>query len=75
MGGRFICVGNYKLDMCWIILSYNFKQHLASDIGVGQLFYLPPENVKSQEYLDNIPTWTHKNKMNLNEEKTKVELF
>ena len=56
------------------ISSYNFKQHVASDIGVGQL-YIPPENIKSQEYLDNIEAWTQKNKMKLNENKTKVMMF
>ena len=56
------------------LCSYNFKQHVASDIGVGQL-YIPPENIKSQEYLDNIEEWTERNKMKLNENKTKVIIF
>ena len=42
------------------LCSYNFKQHEASDIGVGQL-YIPPEHIKSQEYLDNIEEWTERN--------------
>ena len=49
--------------------SYNFKQHVASDIGMGQL-YLPAENIKSQGYMKNIFTWTQDNKMKLNERKT-----
>ena len=39
------------------ISSYNFRQHVASDIGVhGQ--YLPVENIESQLYLDKICQWT-----------------
>ena len=51
--------------------SYNFKYHVASDIGIDQLF-LPSENIKSQSYTDNICEWTNLNKMKLNESKTKV---
>ena len=54
--------------------SYNFKQHVASDIGIGQL-YLPTENIKSQGYMNNISQWTQDNKMKLNERKTKVMIF
>ena len=32
--------------------SYNFKQHVASDVGIGQLF-IPSENIKSQKFMDN----------------------
>ena len=51
--------------------SYNFKYHVASDIGIDQLF-LPSENIKSQSFMDNICEWTNLNKMKLNESKTKV---
>ena len=54
--------------------SYNFKQHVASDIGIEQL-YLPSQNIKSQEYLDNIASWTESKKMKLNEQKTKMMIF
>ena len=54
--------------------SYNFKQHVASDIGVGQL-YLPAEHINSQTYMDNICKWTADNKMKLNESKSKVIVF
>ena len=33
--------------------SYNFKMHVASDIGTDQLF-LPSENIDSQRYINNI---------------------
>ena len=48
--------------------------HVANDIGVGQL-YISPDNIKSQEYLNNIQAWTDRNKMKLNECKTKVMVF
>ena len=52
------------------ISSYNFKNHIASDIGAhGQ--YLPPENIQSQSYLNKIQQWTEEMKMCLNKSKTK----
>ena len=52
------------------LTSYNFKQHVASDIGNhGQ--FLPAENAKSQNHLERIDNWTKKNKMELNTRKTK----
>ena len=53
---------------------YNFKHHVASDIGVNQL-YLPSENVCSQSYMNNVSEWTQSNKMELNERKGKVMIF
>ena len=35
------------------LTSYNFKAHVASDIGINQS-YLPTENLQSQVYLDKI---------------------
>ena len=55
--------------MCGIS-SYNFKNHIASDIGVhGQ--YLPSENFQSQSHLDKIQQWTEDQQMELNSAKTK----
>jgi hypothetical protein len=52
------------------ISTYNFKNHVASDIGAhGQ--YMPGENVQSQLYLDNIKQWADDRKMALNSSKTK----
>ena len=51
--------------------SYNFKQHVASDIGINQL-YLPAEHIQSETYMNNISEWTEKNKMKLNEKKSQV---
>ena len=54
--------------------SYNFRQHVASDIGINQL-YLPSENIQSQSFMNNISEWTANNRMQLNESKTKVMVF
>ena len=54
--------------------SYNFKQHVASDIGIDQSF-IPSQNIKSQKYMDNICEWTTTNQMKLNEKKSKVMVF
>ena len=36
---------------------------------------MTPEQIKSQDYLDNIEEWTKSNKMKLNENKTEVIIF
>ena len=54
--------------------SYNFKEHVASDVGIDQL-YLPSENIKSQSHMDNICNWTDQKLMQLNEKKSKVMIF
>ena len=56
------------------LVSYNFKQHVASDIGVDQLF-LPSQNIKSQTYLNNIAEWTDRKQMQLNEKKSKLMII
>ena len=62
-----------NLAMCGIS-SYNFKNHIASDIGVhGQ--YLPIENIKSQTYIDKISQWTEDKQMRLNKSKTKYMII
>ena len=53
------------------LTSYNFKQHIASDIGVDQLF-LPSENINSQSYIDKISEWTERKQMKLREQKSKL---
>ena len=54
--------------------SYNFKRHVASDIGIDQK-YLHSENILSQEYMTKICKWTDTQKMKLNEDKTKTMIF
>ena len=61
-----------KINLIMVGLSsYNFKQHVASDVGIDQLF-LPSENIQAQTHMDNICEWTDTNKMKLNEKKSKV---
>jgi hypothetical protein len=43
--------------------SYNFKQHVASDVGIGQLF-IPSENIIPRNLWTT--EWTDANKMKLN---------
>ena len=56
------------------LASYNFKQHVASDIGVDEKF-LSSDKTKSQSYTDQICTWTEGMKMKLNEEKSKIMII
>ena len=64
-----------KLNLILIgLTSYNFKRHVASDVGIDQN-YLPSENIKSQNYLQKIQDWTASNKSKLNVEKSKVMIF
>ena len=54
--------------------SYNFRNHVASDIGIEQK-YLPTGNFESQQYLKNIELWTDANKMKLNVKKSEIMIF
>ena len=56
------------------VATYNFRNHVASDIATNQN-YLPPENCKSQNYLNSVEQWTDSKLMKLNKEKTKVIIF
>ena len=56
------------------IASYNFRHHVASDIGVD-MKYVTSENLQSQLHLDKISAWTDDMKMKLNEGKCKVMVF
>ena len=53
---------------------YNFRQHVASDINVnGQ--YLDPKNVKTQQYISTLDSWSDQQLMKLHEKKTKIMLI
>ena len=56
------------------IASHNIKQQVPNDINTSNLF-IPSQNLKSQNYLNQIQNWTTKQKMLLNEEKTKSMIF
>ena len=47
---------------------------MASDIGIHQHF-IDPNNIKSQQYMDQISNWTNDNQMQLNKKKTKLMIF
>ena len=51
--------------------SFYAKMQVPSDIHQSNLF-IPGENLKSQYFLDQIQKWTINQKMELNEEKTKL---
>ena len=57
-----------------ILSEYNFKQHVASDIGIDEK-YVAPENLKTQDTLANLADWTDENKMKLNKDKTSYMVF
>ena len=56
------------------ISSYNFRNHVASDIGVNQS-YVDSSHLQSQKSIDKINRWTTENKMKLNEKKTNIMIF
>ena len=57
-----------------LLIDYNFKEHVASDIPVDQK-YLPPSSYKTQNQLDSIADWTRENLMQLNEKKCNYMIF
>ena len=57
-----------------LLTEYNFKQHVASDIGIDEL-YVPASSLKTQSDLNSIADWTNKNIMQLNEEKSSYMVF
>ena len=48
--------------------SHYSKQQVPNDVHMSNLV-IPPENLKSQSYLDQIQSWTTSKKMVLNEDK------
>ena len=56
------------------ISRYNFRQHVASDIGVNQQF-IPSDKIKSQDYMDKISEWTDSKKTKLNVDKSSAMIF
>ena len=57
-----------------ILHEYDFKQHVASDIGIDQ-FFLPPEECQTQINLNSIAKWTDDNLMKINELKSYYLIF
>ena len=57
-----------------LLTQYDFKNHVASDIGIDHA-YLPPENYDMQRNLSDISKWTKNNLMLLNESKCSYIVF
>ena len=56
------------------ISTYDFKQHVASDIPEGSGF-VEAYNLKSQNYINDISDWTKNQKMKLNLNKSNIMIF
>ena len=56
------------------ITSFNLKYSIPADIPSHNQF-IPPNNLKSQAWLDEIDRWTENQQMVLNEKKTKTMIF
>ena len=54
--------------------SHNSKNQVANDVHISNKI-IPPDHLKSQQYLNEIEKWTKSMKMELNEEKTKCMTF
>jgi hypothetical protein len=57
-----------------VLLEYNFQQHVASDVGVGQAF-IDPLLCQTQQHMNTIARWTDDNMMQLNEAKCEYQIF
>ena len=57
-----------------LLVEYNFVQHVASDVGLDQMF-LPASSYNSQDTINHISNWTKDNKMKLNEAKCTYMVF
>ena len=62
------------VTLAGLLKSYNFLEHVASDIGIDQL-YLPSTNYPTQQHLDSISAWTDDNLMRLNAAKSNYMIF
>lgn len=60
--------------LCIGLSSYNFKDNVASDM-IENGYFLNPDNLNTQTYLNKIADWTSQNKMLLNRKKSKVMNF
>ena len=56
-----------------VLIQYNFRAHVASDIAIGQRF-LPPSATRTQFYNNGIALWTQQNHMKLNSSKSQYML-
>ena len=57
-----------------LLTEYNFRQHVASDIGNDD-HYVPASSLATQDNINHIANWTKENMMKLNEEKSSYMVF
>ena len=62
------------ISIAGMLVDYDFYEHVASDVGVGQKF-LPTNTFEMQNTVNNLAEWTETNKMKLNEDKTNYMIF
>ena len=56
------------------IATFDIKEQIPNDLPISNL-YISGEKLQSQKWLDEINKWTIKNKMQINEKKTKSMIF
>ena len=56
------------------ITSFYFKQQVPNDI-IQDNHFIPPDNLNSQKYINEIESWTQNQKMKINTSKTKIMIF
>ena len=56
------------------ISSFNLKSQVPTDIPLHNQF-IPPENLRSQAWMDEIDNWTENQQMIINQNKTKTMIF
>jgi hypothetical protein len=57
-----------------VLMEYDFWEHVASDVGVDQMF-IDPQACQTPQYLETVACWTEENLMLLNEEKSDYQIF
>ena len=57
-----------------LLTDYNFTNHVASDIGIGQS-YLPADSYATQDHLNFIANWSNEHLVKLNEDKCDYMIF
>ena len=56
------------------LTSFNLKVQVPNDLPIHNQF-ISPEELKTQQWLDEIDAWTKNQKMKINEKKTKIMIF
>ena len=62
------------VSLAGALTEYDFKNHVAADVGINQKF-LHPDSYNMQQTLNNLSKWTENNKMAINEEKSNYMIF